>query len=420
LILGLLPQYMKATATPLHPQPESAPSVAKPEPLPRWSEAVGRARQTLRAGLAGQNIPGLSVAVGVGGEVVWAEGFGWADVAARVPVTPDKRFRIGTASRVLTSAAVGVLLEKDQLKLDDQIQTYVPRFPNKAWPVTLRQVMGHVAGVATDGGDDGPLYRRRCERPSDALQYFADGELLFEPGTQYDRYSNYGWILASAAVEAAAEQPFLTFMREQIFRPLGMRHTGAESSTEENPEHIGEPSEDPPFLTFIHDVILLPLGVVGPKSKPATPDMATYYSPRFGTDAHKGLSVMRAHNLSCYAGAMAFFSTPSDLVRFGLAINNGTLLKPATVQLLQTSQRLTSGKETGYGLGWQLENITLAGKPAQAAGHDGELRGGQVASLMTFRERGIVVAVMSNISHADTSTLALKVAEAFAAHSGTR
>jgi hypothetical protein len=111
---------------------------------------------------------------------------------------------------------------------------------------------------------------------------------------------------------------------------------------------------------------------------------------------------------------MAFFSTPSDLVRFGLATSGGTLLQPATAQLLKTSQQLTSGQETGYGLGWQLETVTLAGEPTQASGHVGELLGGKVASLMTFRDPGIVVAVMSNISTADTSALALKVAEAFA------
>ena len=55
----------------------------------------------------------------------------------------------------LTSAAVGLLLEKNQLKLDDEIQRYVPAFPKKQWPVTLRQLMGHVAGVRNDGGDRG-------------------------------------------------------------------------------------------------------------------------------------------------------------------------------------------------------------------------------------------------------------------------
>src|SRR6185436_5583126 len=105
-------------------------------------------------------------------------------------------------------------------------------------------------------------FRQRCERPVDALQHFADSELLFEPGTQY-RYSKYGWILVSAAIEAAAHKPFLEFMREQIFQPLGMNATGAESSTEENPEHVGEPEEDAPILTLIREVILMPLGFGG-------------------------------------------------------------------------------------------------------------------------------------------------------------
>jgi Beta-lactamase len=80
---------------------------------------------------------------------------------------------------------------------------------------------------------------------------------------------------------------------------------------------------------------------------------------------------------------------------------------------------LTSGQETGYGLGWDLTTVTLGGQRTLAAGHDGESLGGKVASLMTFRERGIAVAVMSNVSYTDTSALALKIAEAFAEH-GTK
>ena len=101
-------------------------------------------------------------------------------------------------------------------------------------------------------------------------------------------------------------------------------------------------------------------------------------------------------------------------MRFGLAITSGTLLQPATVRLLQTPQQLTSGQQTGYGLGWDLETVQLAGVATQAIGHNGESLGGMVVSLMTFRESGIVVAVIANISPADTSTLALKIAEAFA------
>ena len=97
-----------------------------------------------------------------------------------------------------------------------------------------------------------------------------------------------------------------------------------------------------------------------------------------------------------------------------MAINSGKLLQPATVQLLQTSQRLASGEETGYGLGWDLETVTLAGKQTRVVGHDGDSLGGMVASLMTFPEHGIVVSVTSNISYADTFSLAVKIAQAFA------
>jgi CubicO group peptidase (beta-lactamase class C family) len=374
-ILGLW-GYMSATATPLHPNPQDVPSVTHSAPLPKWADAVERGRQIARAGLTEQNLPGLSVAVGAGGEIVWAEGFGWADLENRVPVAPDMRFRIGTASKALTSAAVGLLLEKDRLKLDDEIQTYVPVFPKKQWPVTLRQLMGHLAGVRNDAGDEENL-SVRCERTVEGLQRFAERPLLFEPGTQY-RYSSYGWILVSAAVEAAADEPFSTFMRRQVFEPLGMENTRADSATG------------------------------------SIPNQATYYFPRFAADPRYGPQPPDDVDFSCFTGASAFVSTPSDMVRFVMAINSGKLLQPATVQLLQTSQRLASGAETGYGLGWDIETVTLAGEQTRVVGYDGELRDGMVASFMTFPEHGIVVAVTSNISFAKTFPLALSIAQAFA------
>jgi CubicO group peptidase (beta-lactamase class C family) len=377
-----LHMYMSATATPLHPEPQSVPSVMHSDPSRTWVDAVERSRQIARASLSEQNLPGLSVAVGVGGDVVWAEGFGWTDLETRVPVTPETRFRIGTASKVLSSAAVGLLLEKERLKLDEEIQSWVPEFPKKEWPVTLRQLMAHTAGVRTDGGDEGPLFSQHCERPVEALQHFADSKLLFEPGTQY-RYSSYGWILVSAAVEAAAGEDFPTFMRKQIFDPLAMHDTRADSSTKE------------------------------------IPDRATFYFPRYAADPRFGPDLMRPIDYSCYSGASAFLSTPSDLLRFALAINSGKLLQPSTVELLQTSARLPSGQETGYGLGWDLETVTLAGEQRRVVGHDGDSLGGMVASLMIFRERGIIVAVISNISYADTPSLALNIAQAFAEQAGT-
>ena len=153
-------------------------------PLAQWGDAVEQARQIVRTGLAEQNLPGVSVAVGAGGEIVWAEGFGFADLDKQTKVGPATQFRIGTASAVLTSAAAGLLVEKGRLNLDELIQKHVPEFPEKQWPVTLRQVMGHVAGLPNDGGDESELFSRHCDRPVDALQYFAERSLRFEPGTR--------------------------------------------------------------------------------------------------------------------------------------------------------------------------------------------------------------------------------------------
>lgn len=378
-IFGLF-AYMSATKTPLHPDPQAVPSVTRSAPSPDWTSAVEQARQVARAGLAEQNLPGLSVAVGVGGDLVWAEGFGWADLENRVKVEPETRFRMGTASTMLTSAAVGLLLERGRLKLDEEIQTYVPAFPTKQWPVTLRHVMGHLSGLRRDAGDEEPV-RIHCERTGEALDRFARYPLRFEPGTQY-WYSSYGWILVSAAVESAAEEPFFAFMRSQVFEPLGMEDTRADT------------------------------GITGAGP---LPKQATYYFPRFAADPRYGPQPPDEVDFSCFAGAGAFLSTPSDLVRFGLAIERGALLQPSTVELLQTSQRLASGEETGYGLGWDLETATLAGRQTRVIGYDGELRDGMVMSFMMFPEHDLIVAVLSNTSFADTSSLGVAIAEAFVA-----
>lgn len=372
--------YMGLSATPIHPNPQEI-VVSQTAGPPEWSAAAERARQIVRASAAEQNLPGVSVAVGVGGAIAWAEGFGWADLEKRVPVSPKMRFRIGTLSTALTSAAVGLLIEKDRLNLDDEIQLHVPEFPKKEWPVTVRQLMGHLAGVRNDSGDEGPLFGEQCARPVEALAQFVDRPLLFQPGTEY-RYSSYGWIVLSAAVEAASGEPFLAYMQKQVFAPLGMNDTRADSTTEE------------------------------------IRDRSTPYFPKFAADPRYGPDPMREINLSCYAGSSVFLSTPSDLVRFGMGIQGG-LLKPETVRLLHDQQRTSSGTETGYGLGWDLETITLGGKETQVVGHDGDVLGGTAASLMILREHGIVVAVTTNTSYADTFSLASRIAEVFAEQAAT-
>jgi Beta-lactamase len=260
-VLGLW-AYM-STTPPLYPKPQDVPSVTDSAPLPKWGDAVEQGRQIVRAALTEHSLPGLSVAVGTGGDLVWAEGFGWADLDNRVRVSPETRFRIGTASVALTSAAVGLLLERGQLKLDEKIQTYVPESPEQHWPVTLRQLMGHVAGVANDGGDEGPLFAEHCERPVDAFQYLSgyERERLFEPGTQY-HYSSYGWILVSAAVEAARHGRHDGRVGDRV--DPGSRDVLLPEVRSGSPLRLG--SDSPAGLFLLRGILRIPVHSVRPRA----------------------------------------------------------------------------------------------------------------------------------------------------------
>ena len=377
LIIGMQ-VFMRALTTPLHPDPNAVPSVAGTAPSSsRWKIAVEKSRQIARAGLVEQNLPGLSVAVGVDGEIVWTEGIGWASIENKVPVSPAMRFRIGHVSKTLTSVAAGLLVDKQRLDLDDPVQKYLPDFPKKQWPVTVRQAMANVAGFRHYEGEEADIPSGHCERASDGLAAFKDEPLLFEPGTQY-HYSTYGWVLVSAVIEAAASEPFFSFMRTQVFEPLGMTATRPDSATE------------------------------------SIPDRVTFYFPRFSGDNAFGPLLAKPADYSCFAGAGAFISTPSDLVRLGMALDHDRLLQRATVRTLQAPQTLTSGEETGYGLGWMLDNVPVAGESARLVHHASRSLLGGTTSFMTFPDRGIVIAVTANTSYANTRVIALRIAEVFA------
>ena len=297
----------------------------------RWSRG---GRSSVRVSPR-QNLPGLSVAVGVGGDIVWAEGFGWADLEKRVPVAPGTRFRIGSASMALTSAAVGLLLEKGRLNLDDEIQTYVPAFPEKQWPVTLRQLMGHVAGVRNDGGDEEPLLSERCERTVDGLQRFAEHPLLFEPGTRY-RYSTLRL------------DPGERGGRSRRGRAVLHVHAHADLQAAGHDRHDARLRDgaDPGSGDFLL-----------PEVRRRIPATARSWRARATIPAS------RAPARSCPRRPTWCGS--------GWRSTAASCCSPPPSRLLQTPQRLASGEETGYGLGWDLETVVAR---RQANAHGGPRR----------------------------------------------
>jgi CubicO group peptidase (beta-lactamase class C family) len=340
--------------------------------------AIEEATRRARSLLVEQNLPGLSVAVAVDGAIVWAEGFGYTD-ADRTPVTPRTRFRLGALSKPLTATAIALLHDRGRLDLDAPVQRYVATYPQKQWGVTVRQLMGDVAGVHRirgDGNDAMPA--GHCASLDEAVGLLADEPLLFEPGTQY-RYSIWGWVLVSAAVQGAAAEPFGRFMVRQLFEPLAMDRT----------------------------VVAETDGLDG-----ATPSQA----PRSILAVRLGVKEAKRPDYSCLAGAGAFLSTPSDLVRLGSAMLKPGLLKPETIAEFQTPTRLASGASTTYALGWTVNRVRLAGEPVRMVSHRGSPMGGSV-SLLTFPDRGLAIAAAANLADVErVNGFALQVADAFSSH----
>ena len=351
--LSRSPRHLSAATVP------STPAVANAGP---YASAVDASRRLARELVAGSNLPGLSVAVAVNGEIGWAEGFGWAEDDDRTPITPRTRFRLGALSKPLTSFGAALLHERGRLDLDAPIQRYVPGYAARRWTLTTRQVLGDVGGVHRIRGDNNDaMPTTHCDDLEQAVSLLAGDPLLFEPGSQH-RYSIWGWVLASAAVEGAAGQPFGRYMANEVFAPLGMERTLVEE-----PEALSD---------FAHT-----------GSRP---------------------------DYSCLAGGGAFLSTPTDLVRFGSAMLRPGVLKAETIAAFQEPTRLASGVATTYALGWTVTPVTVAGRPVRMLSHRGSPAGGTVA-LLTFPDLGLAIAVATNGSVAAGLTpFALQVAGTFA------
>lgn len=317
-------------------------------------EVPEEATEIVESWMQESEIPGLAICISRNGDIVWSQGFGYADLEHKVPVYPDRtRFRIGSISKPLTAAALGILMEQGRIDPDAPVQDYVTYFPGKKYPVTTRQVAGHLAGIRHYINDEW-LSARRYHSVEEGLGIFMDDPLLFEPGTDYF-YSSYGFNLLSAVIEGASGQDFLGFIHENVFTPLEM-HTTVEDRT---------------------DSII--------------PDRAAPYSMNYGI-VTKAPYVDNSYK---WAGG-GFLSSAGDLVRFGNVMLSDTFLAAATVKELVTTQKTAEGEETGYGMGFFTGVDDLG---YRYFGHGGGSVGG-ISDLVIFPDQKIVMAIVCNDTRA--------------------
>jgi serine beta-lactamase-like protein LACTB, mitochondrial len=297
------------------------------------------------------SVPGVSAAVVLEGEPVWSAGFGMSDLEDYAPATSSTLFRLGSISKPITAAAILQLNERGKLDLDAPVQTYCPAFPKKEWPITTRELLGHLGGIRhyrEDGKGDIPEdSARHFSSVEESLKIFAGDPLVAKPGTKF-QYSTYGYTLIGCVLEGAASEKYVDFVRKNVFQPAGMGQTQADDS----------------FAVIPHRT-------------------RWYHKDKAGVVRNAGVL-----DSSYKIPGGGLISSADDMAHFEAAILADKLMKRATRDLMWTSLKTDDGTSTGYGMGWGIEDKF----GVHIVAHTGGQQGTSTAfALVPERRAGVVV-----------------------------
>lgn len=309
---------------------------------------IKTANRAAKKFLKKQNIPGMAISVSQNGKLIWSEGYGYAKINPKIKIIPNKTlFRIASISKSITALTLATLVDKNIIDLDNSIYTYLPNYPKKKYDFTVRELGGHLAGIRHYKGNEILLNKKLSI--TDGLNLFKNDSLLFEPSTKY-LYNTFGYVLLSEIMQKTSKTDFNDLVKNEIFRPLNMRHTVLDDS---------EMNSNNKTIFFRNKNVI------------STPVCNEYKVAGGG-----------------------FLSTSEDLIKFGEEIISPTIVSKKALSEILTSQKLKSKKNTGYGIGFSVEytkNKTIK------YFHTG---GGVGASsvLLIYPKEGIVISVLTNKS----------------------
>jgi CubicO group peptidase (beta-lactamase class C family) len=329
-------------------------------------DTIVTAIDKLFAGYAHSGSPGCAAGVFQDGAAVFSRGYGFADLTNDVPITPATRFTTGSVSKQFTAASIALLAQSGRISLDDDVRKYVPELPAYQAPVTIRHLVHHTSGVR----DFWELVDLGGMRPDDG--YTVDDMLNlaahqkglnFAPGSEY-RYSNTGYLLLGVVIRRVTGQSLRTFADSAIFRPLGMRETL--------------------FLDDHNEIV---------------PRRAVAYSP-----APRGFRINVWNN--DLVGQGGIVTSLADLQKWDENFYDAHVGGRALIDQLQTPGHLTGGGPMTYAFGLTIETY----RGMRLVQHTGST-GGYRAALYRFPDAHTSVAMLCNVSTANTGRLALGMAD---------
>ena len=327
---------------------------AVPLPPPLSAQQIGtKVDEYMNAATSVDGFSG-SILVARNGQPVVSRGYGMANIELGVPNTPQTVFRLGSVTKQFTAMAIMILQERGKLSVSDPVCKYLSECPAAWQPLTVRNLLTHTSGIPNYTSF--PDFAKTAVLPTSSAEMFGqlkDKPLEFAPGEKF-AYSNSGYYVLGLIIERASGKPYADFLQENIFTPLGMKHTGYDN----------------------------PLKIIKNRAAGYT---------------RQGGEIINASymDMSVPYAAGALYSTTEDLLRWDQALYTENLVSRKSLDEIFTPLK------SEYGYGWSISKKF----DRQVIAHGGGIYG-FATEIVRFPADRVTVIVLSNVQAAPAGKIA--------------
>jgi D-alanyl-D-alanine carboxypeptidase len=308
----------------------------------------------LKAEMARQRIPGLSLIVLKNGEVIKAAGYGVADRKLQIAATPDTVYKIASASKQFIAAGIMLLVQDGRIALDDPLSKFLDGAPASWSAITIRHLLTHTAGLIRESPAFDPF---KVQSDADVLRSAYALPLRFAPGQKWE-YSNTGYFALAEIIRKVSGQAWTDYLAGKVFRPLGMQSTRPTPTT-------------------------------------TTEKIAGYAQGYVDND-----NLREAPRWLALRPSGAFLSTVRDLARWDAALRTDKVLTAATRRQMWTPITLNDGTTYPYGFGWMMATV----RGHRLIHHPGGMPGFR-SDIARFVDDDVTVIVLMNLDDVDISSI---------------
>ena len=324
-------------------------------------EQVTAIDRYMAAEMRREDVPGVAVGIYSRGQILLAKGYGLANIELNVPVKAETIFQSGSVGKQFTSAAIMTLVEEGKIGLDDSIVKYFPNAPQSWQAIRVKNLLSHTSGLSeyeTDErvGPGGPFYIRLDLTEDELVNKIEALPFEFKPGDKWD-YRNTNYVLLGVIIHKVTGSFYADYLRERIFKPLGMNST-----------------------RLISEADIIPNRSSGYEHKGEIIQNQSWVSPTFNSTAD---------------GALYF--NVLDLAKWDAALYGTKLLRQSSLDRTWTVFLLNDGKpnEGNYGFGWDITSVNSH----KQIDHGGSWQGFR-CHILRYPDDGISVVVLANADSA--------------------